>query len=380
MRVVYLDTALFQYTAPFLEGVRTKLAAAGVEFEAIFGQPTQNETVRGDGASLAWERRIANRYIEAGPISAVWQPALKELWSCDLAIVVQENRRLVNYLAQALGPFRPSRLAFWGHGRNFQAVSSATLAERWKRLWATRCDWWFTYTNETRKLIESYGFPPERITVFHNAIDTSDLRRWADEISADELDSLRRELGIATENVAVYIGGLYDLKRISFLIEAAEEVRRRVPDFALVVVGGGVDRPLVEAAAAAHSWIRYLGPRFGRNKVAILRLGRAFVMPGAVGLAVLDGSAVGVPMITTAYPFHGPEASYLESGENGLIVEDWQNAGAYADAVTSVFRDHPLQAKLAAGARKMAETYTIERMVQSFSDGVLAALSAPKRQ
>src|SRR5437763_143753 len=81
---------------------------------------------------------------------------------------------------------------------------------------------------------------------------TSELRRWADDIGTDELNPLRRELGIATEKVAVYVGGLYDLKRIEFLIEAAQQVRRRVPDFVLIIVGGGIERPLVEAAAAAH--------------------------------------------------------------------------------------------------------------------------------
>lgn len=380
MRVVYVDIVLAQYTVPFHEGVRKRLAQDGVHYEVIFGQPARNQVKKEDHASLGWERRITNRYFQLGPFPAVWQPVLNYIWHCDLAIVGQENRRLVNYVAQVLAPFRPSKFSFWGHGRNFQAASDSIFTEKWKRFWATRCDWWFTYTEGTRKLIESYGFPPERITVFHNAIDTSQLRRWAHEIGADELDSLRRQLGIATDKVAVYVGGLYDFKRIDFLIEAAKEVRRRIPDFQLIVVGGGTDRPLVEVAAAENPWIHYLGPRFGREKAAIVRLGRAFVMPGAVGLAILDGSALGVPMLTTAYPFHGPEIGYLKPGENGLIVEDWRSYTAYAEAVTAVLCDDTLHAKLAAGARRMAETYTIERMVQSFCDGVLAALSAPKRQ
>jgi glycosyltransferase involved in cell wall biosynthesis len=380
MRVVYVNTALAQYSVPFQEGVRRRLAENGVQYEAIYGQPDPNQAAKGDQASLGWERKVTNRYIRIGPYDAVWQPVLKDIWNCDLAIVGQENRRLVNYVAQVLGSFRPSRLAFWGHGRNFQAGPQPNLAQHWKRYWATRCDWWFTYTEATGKLIESYGFPPARITVFHNAIDTSQLRRWADEIGADELDALRRRLGIATDKVAVYVGGLYDLKRIDFLIAAAQEVRRRIADFQLIVVGGGPDRPLVEAAAAAQPWIRYLGPRFGREQAAILRLGRAFVMPGLVGLAILDASALGVPIVTTAYPYHSPEIGYLKPGENGLSVDDWRNPTAYADAVIAVLCDDALRAKLAAGARRMAQTYTIENMVERFCDGVLAALAMPKRQ
>jgi glycosyltransferase involved in cell wall biosynthesis len=297
-----------------------------------------------------------------------------------LAIVAQENRLLVNYIAQTFGSVRPSRLAFWGHGRSFQASSERTLAERWKRHWATRCDWWFAYTDATSKLVEAYGFPRDRITVFHNAIDTSTLRRYDREIGAEELACMRQQLGIATTQVAVYVGALYDHKRIAFLIEAAKEVRRRVPDFVLIVAGSGTDRQIVEAAAATNSWIRYLGPRFGREKAAILKLGRASVMPGAVGLGILDGSALGVPVVTTAYPHHGPEIAYLKHDENGLMVQDWASASAYADAVAALLCNDGLHAKLAGGARRMAETYTIERMTRCFCDGVLAALAVPKKR
>lgn len=368
-----------QYRVSFFDGARAYLSKHGVQFDLIVSQFDQQREGRGDEAHLGWERRVKSRYVRVGPISAVWQPVLHDIYNCDLAIIAQENRRLVNYPAQMFRGFGKSRIALWGHGRNFQAAPGFNLAESWKRIWATRCDWWFAYTEGTGKLIEGYGFPSDRITVFHNAIDTSQLRRWGNEINADELVSLRRQLGIVSDNVAVYVGGLYNFKRIAFLLDAAKEIRRRIPDFHLIIAGGGIDSQLIVAAAATNPWIHYVGPRFGRDKAAIIRLGRVLVMPGAVGLAILDGSALSVPMVTTAYPFHGPEIAYLESGENGLMVGDWQNVAAYADAVVSVLCDSRLQAKLAAGARKMADAYTIERMVKCFSDGVLAALLAKRR-
>lgn len=379
MRVVFVDS-LPQYRIPFVEGVRARLATHGIQFDFIVGQADHEQAARCDDASVGWERKVTNRYIRIGPFTAVWQPVLRDIWNCDLAIVTQQNRRLVNYVAQTLGTFRPSRLAFWGHGRNFQAGAEDTLAEKWRRLWATHCDWWFAYTAKSGKLVESYGFPRERITVFNNAIDTTALRRWDTEIKAQELARLRREFGIDTLRVAVFVGALYNHKRLEFLIEAAKEIRYRLPDFILIIIGNGVDRPMVEVAAATYPWIRYLGTRFGREKAAILKLGRAVVIPGAVGLAILDGSALGVPLITTAYRYHGPEIAYLEPGQNGLMVDDWQNLTAYVDAVTAALCDDVLHAKLAAGARRMAETYNIEHMVECFCDGVQAALAAPKRR
>src|SRR6185312_4963703 len=115
MRVVYVNTALPQYSVPFQEGVRRRLAENGVQYDAVYGQPDRNQAAKADEASLEWARKVTNRYIRIGPYELVWQPVLKEIWSCDLAIVGQENRRVINYVAQLLGRFRPSRLAFWGH-------------------------------------------------------------------------------------------------------------------------------------------------------------------------------------------------------------------------------------------------------------------------
>jgi glycosyltransferase involved in cell wall biosynthesis len=380
MRVVFLTAVLPQYRVPFHEGVRARLAAAGIQYDLIFGQPGKYEATKGDFASLSWGISIINRYMKIGPFTAVWQPALREAWKSDMVIIGQENRLVINYVLQTLRRVRRGKLALWGHGRNFQAEAGTGLSEWWKRVWATRCDWWFAYTEETRKIVQRSGFPPDRITVFNNSIDTSGLRRMAEQIDEQQLSALRSRLGIGESPVGVYVGGIYDHKRIDFLIEAAVEIRRRIPDFVLIIVGSGSDRWRAEAAAGAHSWIMYLGPRFGREKVELLRLGRVFLMPGLVGLAILDCAAVGIPIVTTAYPYHSPEIAYLEPGHNGIMVQEWRSVKAYADAVVSVLQDGAARERMAAGAKEVGRSYSIERMAQCFADGVIAALSSPKRQ
>jgi glycosyltransferase involved in cell wall biosynthesis len=378
VHVVFLTAILPQYRLPFHEGVRKRLAASQIQYDVIFGQPSADEEAKGGLANLSWGKKIVNHRVGIGRISAIWQPALRDIWASDLVVIGQENRLLVNYVIQSLRRVCRPRVAFWGHGRNFQAAAETGYAERWKRLWATRCDWWFAYTESTRKIVEAYGFPTDRITVFYNAVDTSEIRRLASEIDGPRLEALRRRLSIETNHIGVYVGGIYEQKRIGFLLEAAQVVRHRIPDFVLIVVGAGVDRNEVEAAARQHSWIRYLGPLFGAEKVEILRLGRVFMMPGLVGLAILDCGAAALPIVTTAYPYHSPEIAYLEPGGNGLMVEDWKDPVAYAKAVVSVLEDDALQTKLAAGAAEIGAAYSIERMVECFSDGLSRAVSLPK--
>jgi glycosyltransferase involved in cell wall biosynthesis len=378
-RIVFLTALLRHFRVEFQEGVRSTLAMSGIDYHLVYGQPNPVEAMKGGFAELPWAKAIGNRYLRLGRVSAVWQPALREIKNADLVVIGQENRLLINYLLQ-LG-LRPQRLkvALWGHGRNFQSVRPGGPADRWKAYWARRCDWWFAYTEESRRTVEGYGFPPERITVLPNAIDTSGLRATADAVDDAALSGLRQRLGIGTACVGVYVGSIYHHKRIGFLIEAALQIRACVPDFVLVVVGDGPDRKLVEDAASHHPCIRYLGPRFGREKAEILKLGRVFVMPGLVGLAILDCAAARLPIVTTAYPYHSPEIAYLLPGQSGLIVADWQNARAYAEAVTAVLRNDRLHARLAEGAGAVARLYTVDEMTRRFCEGAISALSAERR-
>jgi glycosyltransferase involved in cell wall biosynthesis len=177
-------------------------------------------------------------------------------------------------------------------------------------------------------------------------------------------------------HVAVYVGGIYEHKRIPFLLAAADEIRELIPDFHLVVIGAGAQAQLVKDAAARHDWIHYMGPKFGDEKTELVRLAKAFLMPGLVGLAVLDAFAYGTPMVTTDLPYHSPEIDYLEDGVNGVIVRDSDDPAAYAKAVTRVLTDDAYRAQMQAGGQAAMATYTIENMAERFASGVVKALGS----
>lgn len=378
MRVVFVTALLTQYRIPFHERVRHQLAESGIQYDVIFGQPSASEGSKGDLRGLSWGTEIKNQYIQLGPYSMVWQPAFGKILQSNLAILGQENRFLLNYLAQATRSLYDTKIALWGHGRNFQADAGG-FSQKWKQLWATRCDWWFAYTAQTQIILKNYGFPSERITSIENAIDTSGLQAYARNISTEDLQKSRMKFGIKSDQVGIYVGGIYDHKRSDFLISAAVEIRKQIPDFTLIVVGGGPDSRIIDAASTKYSWIRYLGPRFGREKTELMLLAKVFLMPGLVGLAVLDCAALGLPIVTTAYPYHSPEFAYLKPGKNGIIVHAWDDVTAYADAVVALLRDSECQRQLRLGALEIGEYYTIDRMAGNFCMGVKSALASAKR-
>jgi glycosyltransferase involved in cell wall biosynthesis len=374
--VAYVYPYSFQYRAPFNERVREILAGQGIDYDVIYSSDPRLAHPKGDLVSLPWATDVKCSLWKFGPLQLRYQHAFREGLARDLVILQQENSLLVNYALQMSARIHGSRTAFFGHARNFQAANPNSAAERFKRFWIGKVDWWFAYTRRSAEIVAATGFPRERITVFNNAIDTTAMVAEVASLTVAEQRAKRAELFGGSRNVGVYVGALYPLKRIGFLLAAAERVREVVPDFHLLVIGGGEDAPLAEAAARKHDWVRYVGPRFGRDKTLLTSLGRALLMPGAAGLAVLDSFVYGVPMVTTDFALHGPEIDYLVDGENGIVVRDPENLDDYAAAVIRVMRDDGFRDRLRAGGRGALGSYSIEEMARRFAEGVVNALAA----
>jgi glycosyltransferase involved in cell wall biosynthesis len=372
--VTFVTRILTHYRIPFHEAVRARLDAAGIDYRVIHGQPDVEEAAKGDLATLPWADQVANRAL-FGRGKLVWQPILGQVLASDLVVIGQENQLLVNYPLQLLPRRMRPLLALWGHGRNFQARDPNSRAERWKRFWATRCDWWFAYTEETSKHVESLGFPADRITVFNNAVDTSALAATAASIEDAAASRFAASLGATGDNIAIFVGGLYPDKRLDFLVAAADRIRGSLSDFTLIVVGSGEDRAKLEGLAATRPWLIVAGSRFGREKAALMRAAKLFLMPGLLGLAVLDAGVLGLPVVTTDFPYHSPEIAYLRDGGTGVIVANWASEPAYAEAVIELLGHESRRAAMAEAARANAAGYTIEAMADRFACGVCDALA-----
>ena len=237
----------------------------------------------------------------------------------------------------------------------------------------TATDWYFGYTSGIVPYLTQHGVSADRITAVQNAVDTSELRKSLESISDDEVARAKAELRVADAPTGIYCGILEPTKHVPFLIEAARLVRRQIPNFQLLIVGSGPDRAWVEEVAGANPWIHYLGQKFGREKALALRMADIFVLPGRVGLAVLDSFAAGLPLFTTDLTIHGPEASYLVDGENGRKTA--HHLQTYADAVVETLSSPSLLEQLRQTAAATASQYTIEAMAENFRRGIKQCLA-----
>lgn len=373
MRVAILQHRLLHYRTQLFERLRSACQARGIELMLVHGQATPRESVKKDEGRLPWASVVKNKVVEVGERDILWQPLPAEAGDVDLLIVMQESRILSNYPLLLSRLWRKRKIAYWGHGKNFQSDAPAGLREVWKRFMLTRVDWWFAYTSMTVDLLTQAGFAHGRITQLDNAIDTVGFKRDLASWSQDDLKLARQELGIAEgAPVAVFCGSLYPDKLLGLMVEAADLIRAKHPGFTLLVIGDGPSMPEMATAAASRPWMQLLGVRKGREKARYFLLGDVMLNPGLVGLHIVDAFCASLVMVTTSGARHSPEVAYLEHGRNGLMTGD--SAESYAQAVLSLFNDRSKLNEMKAAAQADSERYTLDNMVQRFADGIAAAL------
>lgn len=373
-KVTIIQRILPHYRVPFFEALHCELARDGIELQLIYGQEYPGTVPRSELLKHPWTIRIENRYLNTPLGQVVWQACLSHLQDSDLIVVEQANSLLLNYWLMISRGRCKHRLAFWGHGRNFQARSGHSLREGLKRWFINQVDWWFAYTESSAKTVRESGFPTDRITVVQNAIDTNELESALAGVTQADLIGLRTQLGLANDHVALYCGGLYAGKQLDFLIAACMAIRQRISNFHIIFIGDGPEQGKIEQAAQEHGWIHYVGPKFGQDRAMYFRASQALLMPGLVGLAIVDSFVAGTPLFTTDIRSHSPEFSYLEHGMNGVLTPF--SISHYANAVAEFFESEELQKCLREGCQRAARVYTFEHFVEHFASGIVRCLSA----
>ena len=106
-----------------------------------------------------------------------------------------------------------------------------------------------------------------------------------------------------------------------------------------------------------------------------MKLGKLILMPGLVGLAVIDSFVAGLPIVTTDLSYHSPEIEYLRSGENGVMVAPADDPAAYAAEVSALLLDGDRLQHLRKGCAMSAERYSMSQMVERFASGIREALA-----
>lgn len=175
---------------------------------------------------------------------------------------------------------------------------------------------------------------------------------------------VRLQWGLADRPVVVCVSRLVPRKGQDVLIRALPMILRRVPDAALLVVGGGPYRQTLErmsrqAGVADH--VIFTGSVASPELPAHYAAGDVYAMPcrtrrrgldvEGLGIVYLEASASGLPVVA-GDSGGAPEA--VREGETGYVV-DGRAVPAVADRVSRLLLDRDLAKRMGAAGRAWIE-------------------------
>jgi hypothetical protein len=97
-----------------------------------------------------------------------------------------------------------------------------------------------------------------------------------------------------------------------------------------------------------------------------MKLSRAVVIPGYLGLAINHAFAHGRPIVTRKHDFHSPEIEYLTEGEDSLLIPG--DEADFHEGLRTFLAAPQEQARLAANATDRRETLRMDYMVRAYDD------------
>ncbi len=210
-----------------------------------------------------------------------------------------------------------------------------------------------------RRLAPALG-PAATLAHLPSGVDTSTFRPRCG--GAD----VRRRLGLSNRPVVACVSRLVPRKGQDVLIRALPAIRRRVPDAALLCVGGGPDAPRLQRLAAEHGVagdVVLTGSVPWEELPAHYDAGDVFAMPcrtrraglevEGLGIVFLEASATGLPVVAGR---SGGSPDAVLDGETGHVV-DGRSVGEVADAIAALLADPDRARAMGAAGRAWVERY-----------------------
>ncbi len=210
-----------------------------------------------------------------------------------------------------------------------------------------------------REMLVSQGIPADCTVTVHEGIDLEHVAA-APPANVHETFWLPHKAPVIGN-----VGALVPHKGQRYLIDAAAQVVREVPDARFVILGEGDLRPTLQRQIADLGLEKHvLLAGFRIDVLSLLKGFDIFVMPSVtegLGTSLLDAMACARPIVASRV---GGIPEVVAHERTGLLVPP-KDADLLAEALTRLLQDRALADRYAkAGYARVTERFTVERMVE----------------
>lgn len=352
--VAIIQRDIPDYRVKFCNKLDNILREKNIKLTIFAGNAPKEDKFKDGLMDVDCGKRVKNYYFFNKKI--YWQNIFTELNNYDLVIIEQANSALLNYFLLFRRHFfkKNPKIAYWGHGETLHK-KSIFLSNKIKESLTNKSDYWFGYTEHTRKILNRHGVKNSKISIINNSIDMK-------VVDKNHIQSKVKN------NRLVFCSRLYNKKKIPFIIESCIEAKKEIKDLELFIIGDGPDFQKINELVNDKDWIKMTGALFNEEKRKIFKSSQLMVLPSFLGLSILDAFSSGLPVLTTNLKNHGPEISYLENEINGLQTNF--DIDEFSTAIVNILKNKTKLNEMSLAALETANKFTIEKMAENFVSGI----------
>lgn len=316
---------------------------------------------------LRWLGRQVNPFRDFMAFFEIWKLIKKEKPD-----IIHLHSSKAGVLGSLAGWLTGKKVVYTVHGAVFTAAFPAV--QRRLFLWIERLtsafkDKIICVSKNDKNLWAKYKAAPEdKLVVIQNGIDLD--RRIPEKDEAREcLFGVSAPLFEAAKGsgprlkIAGTIANFYPEKGLTCLVQAADQILKEKDNLIFVVIGDGLQRPLLEEMISA----RHLQKKFvlaGRIKNAskIMRAFDVFVLPSVkegFPYALLEAMLAGVPIVAT---HTGGIPEIVENGKTGLLALP-KNPDGLARKISDLLDNPNFARQFAANGRQKIKDFSLEKMI-----------------
>lgn len=203
-----------------------------------------------------------------------------------------------------------------------------------------------------QRLVNNLKIDPKKIVLVTNGVDTSKFAGANKKIWGR----------------IIYVGRIVPHKRVELLVDAFAEVKKKIPQAELHIVGSGLCIQSVKNKAknVEDCFIHGFLPE--KQMIELVKTAWLFVLPSereGSGISSMEAMAAGVPFVTLDYPNNA--AKELCQLDCGILVKPTEKA--IASAIIQLFNDASRWQKLSSCALDIAKKHewdTITNQMETF--------------
>ena len=298
---------------------------------------------------------------------------LFHLWKNKYDVVICEGpSNIINNLF-ILPYFLLSRVPFvwWDAGRNPDAPRRLLrrLFDPILNFFIRHSSACIAYGSLARSYLISVGASPAKVFVAQNALDTEKIRKDLQKYDKRAIIEKRKQLGIENKKVILYVGALEKRKKLDMLIDVFADVKTKLKEAALLIVGDGTERQRLEEYVrdSGVTNVLFLG-RIVEEVGLLFLLSDVLVLPSEGGLSINQAMGYGLPVIVSTAD--GTEVDLVKNGETGFLFEK-NNAEDLSKKIRLVLSKKDVATYMSEKAMSLIHgEYTLDNMVKGIVKAV----------